>query len=170
MVARNETFFKWALYGGAALLACVLQGAVLQRIVLWGVFPFLFPMLAAVVGMYEGPLRGSLFGLAVGVVCDLTLTGLLPCTYTLLFPLVGLLSGWIAQSLLPAGFLCSLVAAPSAFALTDLFQCAVLALSGKAAWGAGLLVAGKETLLSLPFLIPVFLLFRAVFRRCHRDD
>ena len=40
MLARNETIFKWALYAGATAVFFLLQGAVLQRITLWGVIPF----------------------------------------------------------------------------------------------------------------------------------
>ena len=43
MLARNETIFKWALYAGATAVFFLLQGAVLQRITLWGVIPFVFP-------------------------------------------------------------------------------------------------------------------------------
>ena len=53
MLARNETIFKWALYAGATAVFFLLQGAVLQRITLWGVIPFVFPILVAVLGMYD---------------------------------------------------------------------------------------------------------------------
>ena len=69
MLARNETIFKWALYAGATAVFFLLQGAVFQRITLWGVIPFVFPILAAVLGMYEGPLPGSIYGLVLGVLC-----------------------------------------------------------------------------------------------------
>ena len=68
MLARNETIFKWALYAGATLLFFLLQGALLQRLTLWGVIPFVFPVLTAVLGMYEGPLPGSIYGLILGVI------------------------------------------------------------------------------------------------------
>ena len=45
MLARNETIFKWALYAGATAVFFLLQGAVLQRSTLWGVIPFVFPLL-----------------------------------------------------------------------------------------------------------------------------
>ena len=66
MLARNETIFKWALYAGATAVFFLLQGAVLQRITLWGVIPFVFPILVAVLGMYEGPLPASVYALTVG--------------------------------------------------------------------------------------------------------
>ena len=86
MLARNETIFKWALYAGATAVFFLLQGAVLQRITLWGVIPFVFPILVAVLGMYEGPLPASVYALTVGVLCDLLLPASIPCFYTLIFP------------------------------------------------------------------------------------
>ena len=58
MLVRNETIFKWSLYGAATLVLFLLQGLVLQRIELWGVFPFLFPVEVAILASYEGPLPG----------------------------------------------------------------------------------------------------------------
>lgn len=98
MLARNETIFKWALYAGATAVFFLLQGGVLQRISLWGVIPFVFPILVAVVGMYEGPLPGSVYGLTVGVLCDLLLPAFIPCFYTLVFPAVGLCAALVSQT------------------------------------------------------------------------
>ena len=159
MLARNETIFKWALYAGATAVFFLLQGAVLQRITLWGVIPFVFPILVAVLGMYEGPLPASVYALTVGVLCDLLLPASIPCFYTLIFPAAGLCAALISQSLLPAGFL-----------LTDAFHCIVLWAGGKAAWAAGAQVFLREVCVSILLVVPVVLLFSAVFRRTHLDD
>ena len=143
MLARNETIFKWALYAGATAVFFLLQGAVLQRITLWGVIPFVFPILVAVLGMYEGPLPASVYALTVGVLCDL---------------------------LLPAGFLCGVVTSVLSFLLTDAFHCVVLWAGGKAAWAAGAQVFLREVCVSILLVVPVVLLFSAVFRRTHLDD
>ena len=153
MLARNETIFKWALYAGATAVFFLLQGAVLQRITLWGVIPFVFPILVAVLGMYEGPLPASVYALTVGVLCDLLLPASIPCFYTLIFPAAGLCAALISQSLLPAGFLC-----------------VVLWAGGKAAWAAGAQVFLREVCVSILLVVPVVLLFSAVFRRTHLDD
>ena len=159
MLARNETIFKWALYAGATAVFFLLQGAVLQRITLWGVIPFVFPILVAVLGMYEGPLPASVYALTVGVLCDLLLPASIPCFYTL-----------ISQSLLPAGFLCGVVTSVLSFLLTDAFHCVVLWAGGKAAWAAGAQVFLREVCVSILLVVPVVLLFSAVFRRTHLDD
>lgn len=169
MIARNETIFKWSLYAAATLLCLVVQGGLLQRLVFWGVIPFLYPLLAAIPATYEGPLAGTIFALAVGVVCDLLLPGPVPCLYTLIFPLAGLCAGLLSQSWLPAGFLCSLVSAAAAFLLTDGFRCLLLWMRGSAAWRAGALLTLREFCVAAPFVIPLTLLYRAVFRRTQQD-
>lgn len=169
MLARNETIFKWALYAAAAALCFFVQAFVLQRFTVWGVIPFLYPALAAIPATYEGPVPGTVFALAVGVVCDL-LPEPLPCFYTLVFPLVGLCASLIAQSWLPAGFLCSLAVTALGFVLTGVFHCFLLWTREKAAWEAGAFVCCRELLVSLPLAIPATLLFSAVHRRTHLDD
>ena len=170
MLARNEIIFKWSLYAGATAVFFLLQGGVLQRISLWGVIPFVFPILVAVVGMYEGPLPGSVYGLTVGVLCDLLLPAFIPCFYTLVFPAVGLCAALVSQNLLPAGFLCAAVTSIIAFFLTDLFHCFLLWARGQNAWAAGARLFAQEVGVSILLIIPVVLLFSAVFRRTHLDD
>jgi len=170
LLARNETIFKWALYAAAAALCFFVQAFVLQRFTVWGVIPFLYPALAAIPATYEGPVPGTVFALAVGVVCDLLLPEPLPCFYTLVFPLVGLCASLIAQSWLPAGFLCSLAVTALGFVLTGVFHCFLLWTREKAAWEAGAFVCCRELLVSLPLAIPATLLFSAVHRRTHLDD
>ena len=48
MLARNEVIFKWTLYAAATALCFLLQGALFQRVTIWGVLPFVYPMLAAI--------------------------------------------------------------------------------------------------------------------------
>ena len=170
MLARNETIFKWALYAAAAALCFFVQAFVLQRFTVWGVIPFLYPALAAIPAAYEGPVPGTVFALAVGVMCDLLLPEPLPCFYTLVFPLVGLCASLIAQSWLPAGFLCSLAVTALGFVLTGAFHCFLLWAREKSAWGTGAFVCCRALLVSLPLAIPATLLFSAVHRRTHLDD
>ena len=170
MLARNETIFKWVLYAAATVLCLAVQGAFFQRFTLWGVIPFVYPLLAAIPAAYEGPVPGTIFALAVGVMCDLLLPEPLPCFYTLVFPLVGLCASLIAQSWLPAGFLCSLAVTALGFVLTGAFHCFLLWAREKSAWGTGAFVCCRELLVSLPLAIPATLLFSAVHRRTHLDD
>ena len=170
MLARNETIFKWALYAAATLLCFLAQAFLFQRLTIWGVIPFVYPVVAAVPATYEGPVPGTIFALAVGVVCDLLLPEALPCFYTLAFPFVGLCAALISQSWLPAGFLCSLAVSALGFLCTGAFHCLLLWVRDKAAWGSGAFVCLREMVVSLPLAIPVTLLFLTVYRRTHLDD
>ena len=100
-----------------------------------------------------------------------SLTQYIPaCFYTLIFPAAGLCAALISQSLLPAGFLCGVVTSVLSFLLTDAFHCIVLWAGGKAAWAAGAQVFLREVCVSILLVVPVVLLFSAVFRRTHLDD
>lgn len=170
MLVRNEIIIKWTIYAAATALWFLVQGAFCQRITIWGVIPFLYPMLAAIPATFEAPVPATIFALCLGVVCDILLPDAMPCLYTLIFPVVGLCASSLAQSLLPAGFLCSLVVTAVAFLLTDLFRCFLLAMNGVSAWSTGMFLLLREFLVTAPLLIPVTLLYRAVFRKTHVYD
>lgn len=168
MLARNKTIYKWLLYGAAAALCLAVQGALLQRITLWGVIPFLYPLAAVIPATYESPVSGTIFALCVGVVCDLLLPEAVPCLYTLIFPLAGLCAALLSRSLLPAGVLCSLAAAAVSFLLTDGLRCFLLWMSGQGAWRTGGYLMLREFCVTAPLVLPVTLLFRGVARRVRR--
>lgn len=170
MLARNETIFKWFLYSTATLLCILVQSGVLQRITVWGVIPFLYPVIAAVMGTLEGPIAGGIYALVLGILCDSLLPGGIPCFYTLVFPLVGISSGFLSQGILAAGLLSSLVSSALAFLLTDGFHCLLLWGSGTPAWKSGAWVMVREFCVTAVFVFPITLLFRAVFRKTHLYD
>lgn len=170
MLARNEVIIKWVLYALASLLCVFVQGAVLQRVTVLGVIPFVYPLLAAIPATFEASVPATVFALCTGVFCDALLPAPLPCFYTLVLPFVGLCASLLSQGVLKAGFLCSAAAAVIAFLFTGLFQCLLLWVSGKAAWSAGLAAMGKETLVTFPLIFPVTVLYRAVYRKTHMDD
>jgi len=170
VLTRGEIIFKWTLYAAAAALVLFLQTAVLQRIQIWGVIPFLYPLLPALPATYEDPFAGTLFALSTGVFCDLLLPAPIPCLYTLVFPVIGLFCALMAKNLLPAGFLCSAAAAAISFSLTDLVTCLLLWVRGNCTWSAGLSVAIREFCVSLPWILPFTILLRFVYRRTHLES
>ena len=170
MLARSATIFKWTLYALAGLVWAVVQAAFLQRVTIWGVIPFLYPLIAALPATFEGPAAGTVYALACGVFCDLLLPSSIPCFYTLILPLVGLAAGLLSQSLIPAGYLCSAAAALPAYLLTGIFHCIVLWAQGHPAWGAAMSVTLRELCVSLLWSLPMTWLFRRVYLRVHVDD
>ena len=170
MLARSATIFKWTLYTLAGLVWAVVQAAFLQRVTIWGVIPFLYPLIAALPATFEGPAAGTVYAFACGVFCDLLLPSPIPCFYTLILPLVGLAAGLLSQSLIPAGYLCSAAAALPAYLLTGIFHCIVLWAQGHPAWGAAMSVTLRELCASLLWSLPMTWLFRRVYLRVHVDD
>ena len=170
MLARSATIFKWTLYTLAGLVWAVVQAAFLQRVTIWGVIPFLYPLIAALPATFEGPAAGTVYALACGVFCDLLLPSSIPCFYTLILPLVGLAAGLLSQSLIPAGYLCSAAAALPAYLLTGIFHCIILWAQGHPAWGAAMSVTLRELCVSLLWSLPMTWLFRRVYLRVHVDD
>jgi len=166
MTPRQETIYKWGLYALVTLLCCVSQGLVLQYIKVLGVFPFIYPILAAVLSTLEGPLSGMIFSLALGVICDLTISAPIPCFYTLIFPLAGLLAGTLARSVLSSGFLRALVTSAAAFLLTGAFHGLIFVFISRPAWAETAAVCGRELAVSIPWVLPVYFLFRFVYCRC----
>lgn len=171
MLGRTELLLKWLLYAAGVMICWLLHGLALQFLDIWGAMPFIFPMLAAVIAMYEGPLSGSICSLVLGIVCDLTIAVPIPCFYTLIFPIIGMLAGLISKNWIPMSFGCALLLSFMAFLLTDGFHCLLLALTGSQhAISAALSLAGRETCVSLPFLIPVYFVFRQIYEICHVYD
>ena len=143
MLARSATIFKWTLYTLAGLVWAVVQAAFLQRVTIWGVIPFLYPLIAALPATFEGPAAGTVYALAAGL---------------------------LSQSLIPAGYLCSAAAALPAYLLTGIFHCIVLWAQGHPAWGAAMSVTLRELCASLLWSLPMTWLFRRVYLRVHVDD
>ena len=170
MLARNEVIIKWSLYAAAAMLCLFFQGAVCERAVIWGVIPFLYPLIAIGPAVYEAPVPGTIFALCVGCFSDLLLPEAFPCFYTLALPLAALCTALLSQNLLPAGFLCFLTGTALSFLLTGLFHCLLLWLSGQSAWGVGMFLSLRECFVTIPLVVPVTLLYRAVARKTHVYD
>ena len=124
MVARSELILRWSVYGAAGLLVCLVQGLILQRLDLWGVMPFLYPALAAMVAVWEGAVPcGAVYALCLGAACDLALPGGIPCFYTIAFPLAAMLAGLLTRGWLSSNLLSALAAS----ALSPLLGDAVIA-------------------------------------------
>ena len=94
------TVRTWCRLGLVALIAAVVQGGVLDGIVVGGAHPDLFLVLAISAGLAGGPQRGAVIAFTLGLVADLfvqTPFGLSSLCYVLVAFAVGLAAG------LPAG-------------------------------------------------------------------
>jgi len=169
MLPKSYIIAKWSVYGLATLALCAVQHLILNRISLWDVTPFLYPMLPALVASYEGLQRGSRFSLVMGVICDLLILGPFDGFYTVTFTLIGVLAGLIGERLLSPGWLCGFTVSAMGLAIVNLARLLLYLLSGDLhpiLMGRIVLV---EILITLPMLLPALPVYRAIHRRCAVD-
>lgn len=169
MQPKSYVAFKWTVYALATLLLCALQSVVLNHIEVLGMRPFLYPVLPALVAMFEGARPGAVFGLVFGLACGLLVPAPFPGFFVIVFPAAAMAAAWVAERLTSRGFLCALVAAAIGLLLTGAFRMLVQLLSGGKYLGLMARIAVGEGLLTLPALLAALPLYRAVFRRCTAD-
>ena len=167
MLPKSYVVFKWAVYALATLGLCALQSLVLCHICVLGLTPFLYPLLPALVAMFEGSRRGAVFALLFGLCCDLLLPAPFRGFFTIVFPAAG--PPPAAERLLSRGFLCGLVVSSLALLVTAAGRMLVQILAGGRYLGLMARIAAGEGLLTLPALLLALPLYRAIARRCAAD-
>ena len=163
MNVRQTTALKWTFYALATLLLCFFKRVLLGSVTVWGVLPFLPPVLLAVVASVEQPKAAVLSGIVFGALCDLVLPASFPCLYTLAFTLAALFTSTVMSSLLQQGFARALVSSVLTFAVADLFQSLAMLTRG-AALPAMLYLFARETLVSCALLLPSYPVLHAIRR------
>ena len=163
MNETQTTALKLTFYALATLLLCFFKRVLLGSVTVWGVLPFLPPVLLAVVASFEQPKAAVLSGIVFGALCDLVLPASFPCLYTLAFTLAALLTSTVMSSLLQQGFARALVSSVLTFAVADLFQSLAMLTRG-AALPAMLYLFARETLVSCALLLPSYPVLHAIRR------
>ena len=164
-MAKREVWFKWTACALCAALLLFLRTLILGGLTLWGVLPFLPPILLTCVASLEELRSAAIFGLVFGVFCDLTLSAPFPCLYTIAFTLSALLTAYLASTVFQNYFLRALFGTALTFLITDLLCMLALAISGGAAFLPMLSLAAREAAVSLPFLVvyPLFIVIHRFF-------
>jgi len=163
MNVTQTTALKWTFYALATLLLCFFKRVLLGSVTVWGVLPFLPPVLLAVVASFEQPKAAVLSGIVFGALCDLVLPASFPCLYTLAFTLAALFTSTVMSSLLQQGLARALVSSVLTFAVADLFQSLAMLTRG-AALPAMLYLFARETLVSCALLLPSYPVLHAIRR------
>ena len=163
MNVRQTAALKWTFYALATLLLCFFKRVLLGSVTVWGVLPFLPPVLLAVVASFEQPKAAVLSGIVFGALCDLVLPASFPCLYTLAFTLAAMLTSTVMSSLLQQGLARALVSSVLTFAVADLFQSLAMLTRG-AALPAMLYLFARETLVSCALLLPSYPVLHAIRR------
>ena len=103
MNQRTKTILMWVLYAALFLFAMLLQTVLFGRLRVFGVKLTLLPVAVVCIGLRTGHEHGALFGLAAGLLWQLTGAdnGALAIVS---FTLCGMLAGWLCTSLFPRRF------------------------------------------------------------------
>ena len=126
-----------------------LQDTVFARLALFGVRMLFVPAAVCAVGVHEGGFRGGLYGLAAGIVCDMTFTEN-TVLFTILFPLVGFVAGLAADFLMNRSFPAYLATAAAFTAGVGLVQMLSVLVVQPGALFHCLFVVIVQTLWSMP--------------------
>ena len=169
MLPKSYTVFKWAVYAIATLLLCALQSVVLNHIRVLGLTPFLYPVLPALVAMFEGSRPGAVFALVFGLYCDQLVPEPFPGFFALIFPVAAIAAAWVAERLTSRGLLCALIVSSLGLLLTGALRLFVQLLSGGQYMGLMARMVVEEGLLTLPALLAAVPLYRTIYRRCGAD-
>lgn len=169
MLPKSYIITKWTVYTLATLLMAALQHLLLDRISLWGVTPFIYPMLPALVASYEGLHRGSKFALVTGFLCDLLIAGPFEGFYTVIFTLIGILAALIGENLLSPGWLCGFSVAAMGLGLVIISRLLLHLLSGSLRPLLMGRIALTEIAISLPVLLVALPIYRWIHSRCAAD-
>lgn len=146
------------------MLFLLMQDVVLSHIALLGVRAMFLPALVVAVGHFEGGWRGGLFGLLAGVFQDLSGTEI-SLFFTLLYPLMGFVAGFLTEFLLNRHFYVYCLFAVSALFLVAFFQMFPLLLSHGENAGALWKTCILQTLWSIPYLLPAYYAVNALPKR-----
>ena len=167
-MTQHDYALKWLFYSLTALLIVVLQSLVFNHLSLWGVHPFLFPLIAALVTMWEGN-QGLVFSMVFGLLVDLTAPGPVPCFYTLSFFVVAAATIFVVKRLIVRGFICAFASSLLSIVLCDLLQMLFLSYSAGIAFFPALLLTAKELLLSVVCMPLLYFPFRWLHSRAQTE-
>ena len=163
-MTTQDFFINWGGSGPAPQPVWFGAGPLLNRIPILGVTPMLLPLAAVAVAVLEGTVAGAGFGLAVGILCDAVYFGT-NGAMTLGICVAGMLAGALAQTLLRQNLLGCLLCSLLALAAIDGVRILTRLLLGKGELGAMLSLAGREILISMIFVFPVYAMFLWVYHR-----
>lgn len=168
-MTRRDLTIKWAFFSTAALAFIALQQLVLNHLEVWGVHPYLLPMLPAMAVILEGQKESAFFAVGLGLFCDLLSPAVIPCFYTIAFLTCSLLSGLLAGRVIMPGFLCAFVCGALSMAITDLLRMLFFTFYNSFSFAHAFALMGKELLLSVAAAPMIFLVFRKISRLLHNE-
>ena len=164
MQEKKKRLAALLLYVPLLLIAFLLQDAVFSELPIGGARPLVLPVTVVGAAMFGGRLRGGVYGLCAGILCDVSLCR--PTVlFTLLLTLAGIVIGVLFETVLVRGFASFVLCCAGLLLMSAFCQMfGLLFFSGQKLIPL-LIAAGYQTLYSLFFAVPVYLLIRLSGRR-----
>ena len=163
-MTRRDQLHKWFFYALGLFLVWVLDAYVLNRLTLFGVIPMLLPLAVVSVAVLEGAYAGAGFGLAVGLLWELSYPGGFG---GLVFgmTLAGMAVGAVTQYALSQNFISCLLCSAGTLGVLDGLRVMRALFIRLDSLDALLQVAVPEVIWSLCWTPVVYGIFRLIFRR-----
>ena len=161
MTYRHQ-FHKWFYYSLALLLVWFMDSQVLNRLPIFGVVPMLLPLVVVIVGVLEGAYAGTGFGMAVGLLWELTYPdGFGGLVFGM--ALAGMVTGAISQYALSQSLLSCILCSAGVLTILDGMRILRALFIQLDTLNVLLGIAVPEVLWSLCWTPVVYLLFHRVF-------
>ena len=149
---QTKRVLRYALFLFLSLLA---QTMVLNRFRILGVCPLVLPAVAVAVGMFEGATWGAVFSLVMGIFADMAFVEN-TVTFTVLFPTLAFVSGFVSQFFINRRFFAFMGVALAALLATGLVQ--MLRTAAMDVFSLSMIpTVLLQTLWSLPFAVLAYL-------------
>lgn len=167
MIRNNANFIKWTSYALAFLLVFFFECCVLNRFPICGAIPKLSILVVVAVALFEGSVNGATFGLVIGFFCSAVYyrSGLMMIP---IYTIIGAGAGATRKAKIGRSLLGCAACSLGGLVFLELCQIVHFLLKGTA-FPVLSSLALPEALYSLPFLIPIYFLIHAVYKKVRTD-
>ena len=159
-MGHRDYVYKWLFYALISLLFILVQCFGLVYLRVWGVHPFLFPVLVSTVAALETAHESAIYALVLGFLMDITMPGVIPCFYTVAFLVVFVVTRLLSGKVLSWPFFCCMLCGVLSIVCCGLLNILCLRASISFSLTHALLLMGKELLLTAPLMPLVYLPMR----------
>lgn len=146
------------------LVLYILQTSVFTRFRLFGVYPMLLPLAVVGIGLFEDGLWGGIWGIAAGVLCDISIADSF-FMFTVTLAVIGFFSGFFSEFILARGFPSFFVLSLISLVLIAFLQMFKYLVFYRISFMVLSKVALFQILYSALFIIPVYYPVRRITRR-----
>ena len=153
---------RGALRALILILLYILQTDVFTHLKISCACPLALPLAAVGFGLFDGGLTGGLWGLAAGILCDVSVGS--GGGFTVLLTLAGFFSGFLSEFLLAKGFPSFLTLSAATLLLCAFIQAAPAVAYRGMPLSSAAAAALIQTLYSLIFVLPVYWVSRGISR------